>query len=40
MKIFVEIFIKYIDELTINRQLHNNIFINFRRNDEIIHIVN
>ena len=40
MKTFVEIFIKHIDESTINQQLHDNVFTNFRKNDETIHILN
>ena len=40
MKTFVEIFIEYIDELITNRQLHDNVFTDFRKNDETIHIIN
>ena len=40
MKIFVEIFIKHIDKSITNRQLYNNVFTNFRKNNEKIYIVN
>ena len=40
MKTFIEVFIEHINELTTNQQLHNNISINFRKNDETIHILN
>ena len=40
MKTFVKIFIEHINELITNRQLHNNVFINFRKNDETVYIVN
>ena len=40
MRTFVEVFIKYINELTTNRQLYDDVFINFRKNDEIVYIIN
>ena len=40
MKIFVEVFIEHIDELTTNRQLYNNTFTDFRKSNETVHIVN
>ena len=40
MKTFVEIFIEYIDELTTNWQLYENVFINFQKSNGTIYIVN
>ena len=40
MKTFIEIFIEHISESTMNRQLYDDVFINFRKNNETIHILN
>ena len=40
MKTFAEVFIEQINELIINRQLYNDIFINFRKNNETVHVLN
>ena len=40
MKTFIEIFIEQINESITNRQLYNDVFTNFRRNNEIVHILN
>ena len=39
MKTFIEISIEYINESTANRQLYNNIFINFRKNNKTVHVL-
>ena len=39
MKTFVEVFIEHIKELITNRQLYDDVFTNFRKNDEIIHVL-
>ena len=40
MKTFVEIFIEHINESITNRQLHDDVFINFRKSDKTIYILN
>ena len=40
MKTFVEVSIEHINESTTNRQLYDDAFTDFRKNDETIHILN
>ena len=40
IKTFAEIFIQQINKLIINRQLYDDVFIKFRKNNEIIYILN
>ena len=40
MKAFIEILIEHISESTANRQLYDNVFINFRKSNRTIHVLN
>ena len=39
MKTFVETFIEHINKSITNRQLHDDVFINFRKNDKTIQVL-